>query len=1154
MSYRRIARPAVVLGLASVLVAGTALPALAGPPGPGGTAPPLVPADPAAPGLHDLNRLMLAAPGSTADRPLETDRRTRPVAPGTTLTSFDRLDGKGWLRADLLSVDLGGGKVRAGYLSPGPVSAVEPLSGQADRAGAIAGVNGDFFDINNTGAPNGAAVKDGRLVKSATPGWSTNTAGVSAEGLGQIAQMLLEGEVTLPGDRKARLDQFNAHFIQKDGIGAFTSLWGTGGRGRSLAQGAQRMAEVLVVDGKVAEVRDAPGAGGIPANGFVLVGREGGGDLLRTLKAGDAVSLTYAPRSSVKPAAFAVGGNQTLVKDGEIPAITDPAEHPRTAVGFSADGRRMFLMTVDGRQIDSRGVTLTELAGLMKEAGAHNALNLDGGGSSTMLARKPGQGRGRIENRPSDGGERPTPNGIGLFSNGSGRLTGFWVEPAADPAQAPGVGPTRGGRPDRVFPGLTRELVATGHDESHGPAKGTPRWTVTGPQGSVDDDGTFRARRPGDVTVVASRGAAKGRVKLTVLGALTRVGATVDRVTIPNDQTTGAFGVVGFDADGFTAPVEPADARLTYDTTLLEITPGEGGTFAVKPLKTSGSTLVTIEVKGRRTALPISVGLEQRTIATFDDGDRWRFGTARASGDVEPVSDGRTGPGLRLSYDFTKSTATRTAYAYPPEPIQVQGQPQALGAWVYGHNKGEWTAFTITDANNQSYSLYGPYIRWEGWRYVEMAVPSSVAYPIRVNRFYTIETAANRQYTGEVLIDDIVAKVPPSVETPPPAPRTPDPLVVQDGTVNGRKWRFAVLSDAQFVAADPDSAYVERARRTLREVKAAEPDFLVINGDFVDTGYEADFALAKKILDEELGGALPYHYVPGNHEIYGPGNIANFRKVFGEPFRTFDHKGTRFVLLDSSTGTYRTSSFEQLRMLRRALDDARGDASIGSVTVFGHHPSRDPLPSKNSRLADRKEAALIEGWLADFRTATGKGAAVVNAHVGVFNASRVDGVHHFINGDSGKNPAAGAADGGFTGWTMFGVDPLTREAAERDRHSPFRRSARWLHAEVRPHVDELTVDAPERLAPGGSARVTATLRQHGRDLPLAYPMSADWSASPSVHIGDPDDARPWHVAVFDPATGTLKARRDGTITLSVTVNGTARRATITLTKEERPAA
>jgi hypothetical protein len=65
--------------------------------------------------------------------PLETGRTTLRVGPGTTLTSFDRLDAGGWLRADLLTVDLTGG-ARAGYLSPGAVSSVQPLSGQAERA------------------------------------------------------------------------------------------------------------------------------------------------------------------------------------------------------------------------------------------------------------------------------------------------------------------------------------------------------------------------------------------------------------------------------------------------------------------------------------------------------------------------------------------------------------------------------------------------------------------------------------------------------------------------------------------------------------------------------------------------------------------------------------------------------------------------------------------------------------------------------------------------------------------------------------------------------------------------------------------------------------------------------------------------------------
>ncbi|MFD0428225.1 phosphodiester glycosidase family protein [Streptomyces zhihengii] len=149
------------------------------------------------------------------------------------------------------------------------------------------------------------------------------------------------------------------------------------------------------------------------------------------------------------------------------------ATAPRTAVGFSADGRRMHVITVDGRQADSGGVTLTELGLMMQKAGAHNALNLDGGGSSTLVAREPGSDALLVENSPSDGSERTVPNGLALtVPDGSGRLRGFWVETATPAATAPTGDPVLGGHPDRVFPGLTRRLTAAGFDETYGPAAG----------------------------------------------------------------------------------------------------------------------------------------------------------------------------------------------------------------------------------------------------------------------------------------------------------------------------------------------------------------------------------------------------------------------------------------------------------------------------------------------------------------------------------------------------------------------------------------------------------------------------------------------------------------------------------------------------------
>ncbi len=153
------------------------------------------------------------------------------------------------------------------------------------------------------------------------------------------------------------------------------------------------------------------------------------------------------------------------------------------------------------------------------------------------------------------------------------------------------------------------------------------------------------------------------------------------------------------------------------------------------------------------------------------------------------------------------------------------------------------------------------------------------------------------------------------------------------------------------------------ARESIRQIVKANPDFLVVNGDLVDTAWKEDFELAKKILAEEVGDKLPIYYIPGNHEIMGSGSLDNFINVFEKNRFTFDHKGTRFILLDTSTGGLRTSDFDQLIELKKSLDEAAADPKINNVVVVGHHPTRSPLPTKNSQLSDQKEADLLEGKL-----------------------------------------------------------------------------------------------------------------------------------------------------------------------------------------------
>lgn len=109
-----------------------------------------------------------------------------------------------------------------------------------------------------------------------------------------------------------------------------------------------------------------------------------------------------------------------LIQSGEIiEGLDDTTLHPRTAIGLNKNGRWLYILVVDGRQpFYSKGATFQELAEILKDFGAFNAMALDGGGSSTMVIEGE-NGEPVILNSPIDsyipGNERPVANHFGIL-------------------------------------------------------------------------------------------------------------------------------------------------------------------------------------------------------------------------------------------------------------------------------------------------------------------------------------------------------------------------------------------------------------------------------------------------------------------------------------------------------------------------------------------------------------------------------------------------------------------------------------------------------------------------------------------------------------------------------------------------------------------
>ncbi|MGX2992890.1 phosphodiester glycosidase family protein [Streptomyces sp. JNUCC 64] len=380
-----------------------------------------------------------APPGAHGSR--GTARR---VASGVTYRHYDIDTPRGVTHGHLVTVDLEDPGVEVGLLYPSVVGARATVSSLANAEGAVAGINGDFFNISETQhpgvsptyAPVGPAVAAGRALKAAVPrkqrfgpSLPSGTApedvlGVDDTGRARLDRLRLDGAVTTP-DGSVPLLGLNQYALKNGSVGAFTADWGSRSRlratcGSDTSRGApcsEDTHEVTVRGGEVVDTSDTPGDGRIGGGTTVLVGREEGARQLRKLAVGDPVTVRHrlVPATAGVSYRFAIGGFPVLRDGAPLAGLDTGTAAVRTAAGIGRDGRRLLLFAVDGASAYRKGLTLAELARVLRDAGADDAFNLDGGGSSTLATRSPGATRVSVRNHPTDGSERMVANGIGVF-------------------------------------------------------------------------------------------------------------------------------------------------------------------------------------------------------------------------------------------------------------------------------------------------------------------------------------------------------------------------------------------------------------------------------------------------------------------------------------------------------------------------------------------------------------------------------------------------------------------------------------------------------------------------------------------------------------------------------------------------------------------
>ncbi len=352
--------------------------------------------------------------------------------------------------------------------------------------GTIAAINGDFFSAykNNQNFSLGIEIKDGELLQSHIN--SDMAAGFWDENTLSFSYVDFKAELTLPNGEKAPIAHVNKPTDYYGALLMYTPDF-NGGESPFLPAG---ITAVTVTDGVV--TGKGVSFGGtipIPEDGYILVIDDNMSPTLdHQVNLDDELEVSVSASPSLDEVETAFGGGTILLKDGKKTAITHnvSGNNPRSVIGTNADGTVIYMMTVDGRSTQSRGVTLSVLADICIDMGMVNAINLDGGGSTQLVGKTLSKSDLYTINSPSE--NRKVINALAITSD-------------SEPGPATGLI----ARADRnvVLVGDSVNLAYTAYDANYNPPTSVNKeitWKVPAGRGKVKDN-VYYPQKAGEVTI-----------------------------------------------------------------------------------------------------------------------------------------------------------------------------------------------------------------------------------------------------------------------------------------------------------------------------------------------------------------------------------------------------------------------------------------------------------------------------------------------------------------------------------------------------------------------------------------------------------------------------------------------------------------------------
>ncbi len=631
----------------------------------------------------------------------------------------------------------------------------------------VGAINGDFYD--SRGVPIGTQVLNGLILKNPA---TRSVFGISATNQPWFDIVSFQGQVIAPNSRTATITGINeirdtddlVVFNRYYGPSTGTNYWGTEVTAKFLRE-PTAVGDTLWL---VAIAKDSllePGHGNnpIPSDGLVFSGHLVARFFLdHNIFVGDTFAVVMGLPPMIGQLEQLIGGTPRLIRDGAISVEWEREHvagtfaynrHPRTAIGCNSDSTKLYLFTVDGRQPGySVGMSLFELADYMLQWGVYQGINLDGGGSTTMVVRN------QVMNRPSDaGGERAVSNALMVISNApTGPLAQLNIAPVTCFVPA----------------GKSLQFSATGYDQYFNPVSlfsDSLQWECAPQIGHIDAKGLFVAGSSQDSGYVyASYGAIRDSARVYVIQV-----ASIELLPNPLILKVGesqALIPYARDAKGNPVALSPGDYQWSVSGNIGTIS--STGVFRATQ---QGQGQVSASYQTAVGTATVFVGVASEVLLDdFSSAANWTLSGVRVNlSECRFMLDSTlffSAPSSgRLEYSLTTGG---TSALYLNCSIPIAGSPEEIGIQVCGDGSGHWLRGEFDDADGEKFLVNfteaTPGINWkDSWKSLRVPLSSAIihwsnpnaklTFPITWKRIYLAETDDNKKDAGVIYLDNFTA-------------------------------------------------------------------------------------------------------------------------------------------------------------------------------------------------------------------------------------------------------------------------------------------------------------------------------------------------------------------------------------------------------------